>query len=198
MKRRYLRRHLLCLSALLACAAAAPAGPPDAPGRRVVRKVEVGGEGGWDYLTFDSASRRLYIPRSTRVMVFDADSLAVVGEVSNANTTGIHGVAIAPELSRGFTSNGRSNTVTIFDTKTLKTIADVKLTGENPDAILYDPATKRVFAFNGRTANVTVIEAATGEVAGTIALDGKPEFAASDLAGHAPGFMARYRTSAHS
>ncbi|HEV2063752.1 MAG TPA: YncE family protein [Thermoanaerobaculia bacterium] len=179
------RRDFVCASVLLAClASAAPAGPPDAPGRRVVRKVEVGGEGGWDYLTFDSASRRLYIPRSTRVMVFDADTLAVVGEVSNANTTGVHGVAIAPELSRGFTSNGRSNTVTIFDTKTLKTIADVKVTGENPDAILYDPATKRVFAFNGRTANATVIEAATGEVAGTIALDGKPEFAASDLAGH--------------
>jgi YVTN family beta-propeller protein len=179
------RRSFVCAPVLLAClVTASPAGPPDTPGQRVVRKVEVGGEGGWDYLTFESASRRLYVPRSTRVMVFDADSLAVVGEVSNANTTGIHGVAIAPELSRGFTSNGRSNTVTIFDTKTLKTIADVKVTGENPDAILYDPATKRVFAFNGRTSNATVIEASTGEVAGTIALDGKPEFAASDLAGH--------------
>ncbi len=170
-------------SLLALLASAAPAGPPEAPGHRVVRKVEVGGEGGWDYLTFDSASRRLYIPRSTRVMIFDADTLASVGEFSNANTKGIHGVAIAPELSRGFTSNGGSNTVTTFDTKTLKTIADVKVTGENPDAILYDPATKRVFAFNGRTSNATVIEAATGEVAGTIALDGKPEFAASDNAG---------------
>jgi YVTN family beta-propeller protein len=179
------RRALVFVSILLAClASAAPAGPAAAPGHRVVRKVEVGGEGGWDYLIFDSASRRLYVPRSTRVTVFDADSLAVVGEVSNESTTGIHGVAIAPELSRGFTSNGRSNTVTIFDTKTLKTIADVKVTGENPDAILYDPATKRVFAFNGRTANATVIEAATGVVAGTIALDGKPEFAASDERGH--------------
>ncbi len=132
------RRDFVCASVLLAClGSAAPAGPPDAPGHRVVRKVEVGGEGGWDYLTFDSAARRLYIPRSTRVMVFDADTLAVVGGVSNANTTGVHGVAIAPELSRGFTSNGRSNTVTIFDTKTLKTIADVKVTGENPDAILF-------------------------------------------------------------
>lgn len=178
------RRSFVCATALLSCLApAAPAGPPDAPGHRVVRKVEVGGEGGWDYLTFESASRRLYIPRSTRVMIFDADSLASVGEFSNANTTGIHGVAIAPELSRGFTSNGRSNTVTIFDTKTLKTIADVKVTGENPDAILYEPVNKRVFAFNGRTANATVIEAGTGEVAGTIALDGKPEFAASDERG---------------
>lgn len=171
---------VLRASLLMACvAAAAAAAPPETP-HRVIRKVEVGGEGGWDYLTFDAAARRLYIPRSTRVTVFDADRLTVIGEVSNANTTGIHGVAIAPELSRGFTSNGRSNTVTIFDTKTLKTIDDIKVTGENPDAILYDPATKRVFAFNGRTSNATVIEAATGKVAGTIALDGKPEFAVSD------------------
>lgn len=178
-------RHLVRAAALLAASCPAVlAAPPDAPGYRVIRKVEVGGEGGWDYLTFDSAARRLYIPRSTRVMVFDADSLAAVGEIANANTTGVHGVAIAPELSRGFTSNGRSNTVTIFDTKSLKTIADVKVTGENPDAILYDPATRRVFAFNGRTANATVFEASTGEVAGTITLDGKPEFAASDSAGH--------------
>lgn len=177
-------RHVVLAAILMACVvSAAVAGPPEAPARRVVRKVEVGGEGGWDYFLFDSAARRLYVPRSTRVMVFDADSLKAVGEVSNANTTGIHGVALAPELSRGFTSNGRSNTVTIFDTKTLKTIADVKMTGENPDAILYDPATKRVFAFNGRTANATVIEAATGEVAGTITLDGKPEFAVSDARG---------------
>jgi YVTN family beta-propeller protein len=178
------RLDLACVGVLLAClGSAAAAAPPDAPGRRVVKKVEVGGEGGWDYLTFDSAARRLYVPRSTRVMVFDADTLASVGEVANANTTGIHGVAIAPELSRGFTSNGRSNTVTIFDTKTLKVIADVKVTGENPDAILYDAFSKRVFAFNGRTANATVLEAATGEVAGTVALDGKPEFAVSDGAG---------------
>lgn len=172
-------RSWACSVALLAAAAtAALAAPPDAPGYKVVRKVEVGGDGGWDYLIFDSAARRLYIPRSTRVMVFDADSFASVGEVPN--TQGVHGVALAPELSRGFTSNGRSNTITIFDTKSLKTIAEVKATGENPDAILYDPATKRVFAFNGRTANATVLEAGTGEVAGTVALDGKPEFATSD------------------
>ena len=124
------RRDFACALVLVAgLVMPLPAAPPDAPKHHVVRKVEVGGEGGWDYLTFDSASRRLYIPRSSRVMIFDADSLASVGEVADPNTTGIHGVAIAPELSRGFTSNGRSNTVTIFDTKTLKTIADVKLTG---------------------------------------------------------------------
>ena len=172
-------RPLVGLGALLAafCSTAA-ASPPDAPGYKVVRKIEVGGDGGWDYLIFDAAARRLYVTRSTRVLVFDADTFAAVGEV--ANTAGVHGVALAPELSRGFTSNGRANTITIFDMKTLKTISEVKSTGENPDAILYDPASKRVFAFNGRTANATAFDAATGEVAGTVVLDGKPEFAAAD------------------
>ena len=165
--------------ALLACVCSAVfAAPPGSPGYKVVKKVEVGGDGGWDYLIFDSAARRLYVPRSTRVQVFDADSFAPVGEIPN--TAGVHGVALAPEFSRGFASNGRSNSITIFDTKTLKTISEVKATGENADAILYDPFSKRVFAFNGRTANATVLEAGTGEVAGTVALDGKPEFAASD------------------
>jgi DNA-binding beta-propeller fold protein YncE len=166
----------------LALAALVPAGlsaaPPDAPGYSVVKKVEVGGDGGWDYLTLDAAARRLYVSRGTRVMVFDADTYASVGEIPD--TAGVHGIALAPELSRGFTSNGRSNSVTIFDMKTLRTISEVKVTGENPDAILYDPSSKRVFAFNGRTANATVLDAATGAVAGTIALDGKPEFGAAD------------------
>lgn len=173
-----LRRTAWSGALLAALFSAAVAAPADSAGYKVVRKVEVGGEGGWDYLTFDSAARRLYVPRSTRVLVLDADSFTAAGEISN--TQGVHGVALAPELSRGFTSNGRANTITIFDTRTLKTIAEVKATGENPDAILYDAATKRVFAFNGRTANATVLDAASGEVAGTIALDGKPEFAAAD------------------
>jgi len=167
----------LSLAALLPVAVSA-APPPDAPAYRVVKKVEVGGDGGWDYLTVDAASRRLYVSRGTRVMVFDADTYASVGEIPD--TQGVHGIAVAPELSRGFTSNGRSNSVTIFDTKTLKPVSEVKVTGENPDAILYDPASKRVFTFNGRTANATVIDAATGAVAGTIGLDGKPEFGAAD------------------
>jgi len=170
-------RHLAAVW-LLACATAGAAGPPDAPGYKVVRKVEIGGDGGWDYLLVDAAARRLYVPRSTRVAVFDADSFSAVGEIPN--TEGVHGVALAPELSRGFTSNGRSNSITVFDTKTLKTVSEVKATGENPDAILYDGATRRVFAFNGRSANATVLDAASGAVAGTIALAGKPEFAASD------------------
>ena len=151
------------------------------PSYRVVRTIPAGGEGGWDYLTVDASARRLYVSRSTRVAVLDADSGAPIGEIPN--TEGVHGIALAADLGRGFTSNGRANTVTIFDPKTLATLGTVKVTGENPDAILYDPFTHRIFTFNGRTANVTAIEGATGTVAGTFAVGGKPEFAVTDLAG---------------
>ena len=162
------------LSASLARAA-------DSPGYRVARKLELGGEGGWDYLVVDAAARRVYVSRGTRVLMLDADSGAQVGEIPN--TEGVHGIALAPDLGRGFTSNGRSSTITIFDLKSGKRISDVKSTGENPDAILYDPSSKRVFAFNGRSATATVLEGATGTVAGTIPLGGKPEFAVSDAKG---------------
>jgi YVTN family beta-propeller protein len=153
------------------------------PGRqyKVVQKLRVGGDGGWDYLTVDAAARRLYVTRGSRVMVFDADTLAAAGEIPNM--AGVHGVALAPELGRGYASNGKASTVTIFDLKTLKAIEDVKVTGENPDAILYDPHSGQVFAFNGRSGNATVLDAATGKVKATIALGGKPEFATTDLAG---------------
>jgi DNA-binding beta-propeller fold protein YncE len=115
-------------------------------------------------------------------MVLDADTLKPLGEIPK--TEGVHGVALAPDLGRGFTSNGRANTVTVFDLKSLKTLDEIKVTGENPDAILYDGATKRVFAFNGRSQNATVIDGTTGRVLETIALGGKPEFATTDLDGH--------------
>jgi DNA-binding beta-propeller fold protein YncE len=149
-------------------------------GYHVVTTYKVGGEGGWDYLTADAAARRVYISRGTHVMVLDADSGKSVGDI--ADTPGVHGIALAPELGRGFTSNGREGTVSIFDIKTLATISKVKV-GDNPDAILYDPATKRVFTFNGRSQDSTVIDGASGKVLGTIKLDGKPEFAASDAKG---------------
>jgi DNA-binding beta-propeller fold protein YncE len=152
------------------------------PDYKVVQKVIVGGDGGWDYLVVDPTARRLYVTRATRVMVFDADSLKPVGEIPN--TLGVHGVALAPDLGRGFTSNGRASSITIFDPKTLGTIEEVKTQGQNPDAILYDPPTKRVFAFNGRSADATVLDGATGKVAGTIPLGGKPEFATTDREGH--------------
>src|SRR5579862_7226654 len=147
------------------------------PGYHVINTYKLGGEGGWDYLTLDSSSRRLYISRATHVMVIDADSGKPVGDIPD--TPGVHGIALAPELGRGFVSNGREGTVTIFDLQSLKLISKVKA-GDNPDAILYDPATKRVFTFNGRSQDSTAIDAAKGTVLGTIKLQGKPEFAVSN------------------
>jgi YVTN family beta-propeller protein len=158
---------------LLAAGAVAAAGP----GYHTVATYKLGGDGGWDYLTVDAAARRLYISRATHVMVVDADSGKSVGDI--ADTPGVHGIALAPELGRGFVSNGREGTVSIFDPKTLATSSKVKV-GDNPDAILYDSATKRVFAFNGRSQDATALDAAKGTVLGTIKLGGKPEFAASD------------------
>jgi DNA-binding beta-propeller fold protein YncE len=145
-------------------------------GLHVLKTYKLGGEGGWDYLKLDPDSRRLYISRSTHVIVIDADSGKSVGEIPD--TPGVHGIALAPELGRGFTSNGREGMVTIFDLTTLKPISKVKV-GENPDAILFDPATKRVFTFNGKSNDSTSIDGATGKVVGTISLGGKPEFAVS-------------------
>ena len=165
-------------AAVLLLVSTSPVTPASGPGYHLVKKLTIGGDGGWDYLTVDAAARRLYVTRSTRVQVFDADSGAPVGEIPN--TAGVHGVALVPELDRGFTSNGRASSVTVFDAKTLKTLSEIKTTGENPDAILYDPSSRRVFTFNGRGRNATAIDAATGAVAGTVTLDGKPEFAVAD------------------
>jgi hypothetical protein len=152
-----------------------------APKYHVVRHIPLGGEGGWDYLTMDSASRRLFISRGTHVMVVDVDRGVLAGDIPK--TDGVHGIALAPEMNRGFISNGRTSTMTIFDLKTLAVIQEVKTTGDRPDAILYDPFSKRVFTFNAGGKNATAFDAATGAVAGTIDLGGKPEFAASDLKG---------------
>jgi DNA-binding beta-propeller fold protein YncE len=146
-------------------------------GYHVVGEVKIGGEGGWDYLTMDSAARRLYVSHATHVAVVDVDAGKVVGDIPD--TPGVHGIAIAAELNRGFVSNGRGNNVTIFDLKTLKTISQVP-TGENPDSIRYDAVSGRVFTFNGRSNNSTAIDAKTGAVVATIALPGAPEFSVAD------------------
>jgi DNA-binding beta-propeller fold protein YncE len=159
----------------------AKGGAAAAAGYHVVKEIPLGGEGGWDYLTVDAAARRLYVSHSTKVTVIDVDSGKPVGDVEKLS--GVHGIAFADDLGRGFISNGRSSTVTIFDLKTLATLSEVKVTGENPDAILYDPFSSQVFAFNGRSKNATVLEAKTGKVVGTIELGGKPEFATTDLKG---------------
>ena len=143
----------------------------------IIKTLKVGGEGSWDYVALDPAAERLYVPRSTRTLVLDLKG-KTVGEIPN--TSGVHGVALAQELDRGFTSNGRANTMTAFKLSTLEVVKEVKTTGENPDAILYDSATQQVFTFNGRGRNATVFDAKTLEVKGTLPLGGKPEFAVSD------------------
>jgi DNA-binding beta-propeller fold protein YncE len=149
-----------------------------APGSYTLEKtVPVPGAGGWDYVTVDEAGRRVYISHGTQVDVLDADSYELKGTIPD--TAGVHGIAIASDLGRGFTSNGRANNVTIFDLKDLKKLGEVK-TGKNPDAIIYDPATKRVFAFNGGSKSATVIDAEKGEAVGTIEVGGAPEFAVAD------------------
>jgi DNA-binding beta-propeller fold protein YncE len=140
--------------------------------------------GGWDYCIVDADNRRLYQSHGNHVVVMDVDSDAPIGKIDK--TPGVHGIALAPELNRGFTSNGQANTSTIFDLKTMATIGEVKIIGTNPDSIIYDPATKRVFVFNGKhtLSNATVIDAKAGTVLGKIDLGGNPEFAASDGKGH--------------
>jgi DNA-binding beta-propeller fold protein YncE len=150
-------------------------------GYHLAKKAVLGGEGGWDYLTVDSKARRVYISRGTHVMVVDANSAALVGDIPNTN--GVHGIAIADDLDKGFISDGRDSNVTIFDTKTLKVLGTAPA-GKNPDAIIYDAASKRAFAFNGSSKDATAIDAKTGTVAGAIPLGGKPEFAAADEKGH--------------
>jgi DNA-binding beta-propeller fold protein YncE len=148
---------------------------------KITKKIPIPGQGSWDYLSVDVEARRLYVSHGTQVEVLDLDSGAIVGTIPK--TPGVHGIAIAPELGRGFVSNGQASTVTIFELKTLKPIADVP-TGQKPDAIIYDPATSRVFAFNGGSNSATAIQASDGKVAGTVDLGGGPEYAVADGSGY--------------
>jgi hypothetical protein len=170
---------MLPLAALLFIGMASSAtGQASGPsGYHIIKTVPVGGEGFWDYLSVDSEGRRLYISHGTHVQVMDIDTYTLVGDIPD--TRGVHGIALAPELGRGFTSNGGANTVTIFDLKTLKTLGTVNA-GTNPDCVVYDGVTKRVFTMNGRSNNSTAINAADGTVAGTLDLNGRPEFAVAD------------------
>jgi len=169
-----------CLMILMVLSMAVLALAAAGPGYHVIQTYKVGGEGWWDYLTADSDARRVYISRGTHVMVLDADSGKTVGDIPD--TPGVHGIALAPELGRGFTSNGREDTVTIFNLKGLAAMGKVKV-GGGPDAILFDPYSGRVFTFNGRSQDATAMDAATGAVLATIGLYGKPEFAATDAEG---------------
>jgi YVTN family beta-propeller protein len=148
---------------------------------KIADKISIPGEGGWDYTAVDDNANRLYVSHSTTVQVVDLSTNKVVGAIPD--TKGVHGIAIAADLNKGFISDGRDTAVTIFDLKTLATLAKVKVTGQNPDAICYDAFSQRVFTFNGRSNSSTVIDAKSNAVIGTIELAGKPEFAVSDGAG---------------
>ena len=142
------------------------------------QRIVLGGSGGWDYLSLDGRRHHLFISRSDRVQVFDTVTEKVVAEI--ADTQGVHGIALAQDLSLGFTSNGKSNSVTVFDLGALKTIDEIEGVGDGPDAIVYEPKTARVFTFNGRSRSATAIDVASRRVVATISLPGKPEFAVTD------------------
>jgi DNA-binding beta-propeller fold protein YncE len=181
MKARRLRQLFVCLVALLAVVAVVTSRAAAPVGYHVLKTYKLGGEGGWDYLLVDSAARRVYISRSTHVMVVDADTGAIVGDIPD--TSGVHGIALVPDLGKGYTSNGRGGSATVFDMKTLKTLSTIKV-GQNPDAITYDAVSKRVFTFNGASHDATAIDVKTDTVAGTIPLGGKPETGVADEHGH--------------
>ena len=147
----------------------------------VIDRWTIGGDGGWDYLTTDPSGARLFLSRATRIDVVDTHTGKVIGLI--ANTNGVHGIALAADLHRGFSSNGKADSVTAFDLDTLKTIKESPVSGHNPDAILYEPVGKHVFTFNGRSKDATVLDANTLAVVSTIPMPDKPEFAVDDGAG---------------
>ena len=144
----------------------------------LLKEIPVASDGGWDYLTVDSAAQRLYVSHGTKVVVIDLAKDAVAGEITN--TPGVHGIAIAPDLNRGLVTCGRENKAAIVDLKTLGILSKAD-TGANPDGMLYEPGQQEFYAFNGRGESATVIDAKSGKVVATIPLGGKPEFAAADV-----------------
>lgn len=152
-----------------------------APNFSVIHKYPIPGEGGWDYLTVDADSKRLYISRGTHVQIMDTASGKIIGDIPN--TPGVHGIALAPKLGKGFTSNGRDNSVSVFDIKTLKETNRIKV-GTNPDGIIFDASSGVVFTFNGRSNDATAVDARSGKVLGTVALGGKPEGGEADGMGN--------------
>jgi hypothetical protein len=177
--RRAARAWLMAAALLWVAGAAAAA---SAPQYRIAHEVRLPGDEGWDYLTFEQGGHRLFIAHGANVLVVDTDKLTVAGEIPD--TPGVHGIALAPDLGRGYISAGRTSVIVVFDLKTLARLKEIRTTGDNPDAIVYDPSSRRVLSFNGRGRNVTVVDAKTDAVVGTIALEGKPEFAVADGARH--------------
>ncbi len=169
-----MKKMLLPVLFILAVAVCRADGP-----YHFIKEIPIGGDGGWDYCTVDSAAQRLYVSHGTKVVVIDLAKDQVVGEITN--TPGVHGIAIAPGLNRGLVTCGRENKAAIVDLKTLEILSKVD-TGANPDGMLFEPGRQELYTFNGRGSSATVIDAKTSKVVATIPLDGKPEFAQADPA----------------
>jgi YVTN family beta-propeller protein len=168
-----MKKKLLMAGLVIAAAFAAE-------GYKVITKIKIGGTGGWDYVAVDPAANRVYASHATFVEVVDTTSGKVVGQISQLH--GVHGVAVAPEFGKGFITNGQSNSVTIFDLKTLAKVGEPQ-TGQNPDSVCFEPKTKHIFTFNGRSNDSTAIDPKTNEVIKTFAVEGKPEECAVDGTG---------------
>ena len=167
---------IVLISVAIAGLAAAQA--PKPAGYHLLKKHVLGGEGGWDYMALDGRTHLLYVTHGNSVEVLDV-ATGVKGQAIT-ELKGVHGVAFAPERNRGYISNGRGNSVSVFDLKTHEILAEVPSSGKNPDSVMYDAFSGRVFTFNGATANATAIDAATNKVVGTVDIGGKPEFAVTD------------------
>lgn len=155
--------------------------PAKHSGYKVTGAIDIGGDERWDYCIVDTINQQLFVTHGNRVNVVSLKTNSPKGEITGLN--GVHGIALVNEFNKGYISNGRSDTVTVFNLKTLKVTGKINVTGSNPDAIVYDPYSKRVFTFNGRSSNSTAIDVTTDKIAGTLALDGKPEFSVSNLKG---------------
>jgi DNA-binding beta-propeller fold protein YncE len=169
---------------LVLIAAAVVYAAPQAGGFKVVKRMQVGGDGGWDYITMDSDAHRLFIARGSHFQVVDVTTGKLIGDIQIANSTNSHGFALATDLGKGFTSNGDANTVSVVDLKSLKATSVIPIPGKNPDWIRYDAGSKKVFTFNGKSMDSTVIDATSDKVVGTVKLGGKPEEAIADGRGN--------------
>jgi YVTN family beta-propeller protein len=180
-----LRNLVFLVSALLQAAGgtalAADTSPLPPPVYTVSRSFPVTGDGGWDYLALEASGARLFVSHGDRVDVIETVSEKLAGTIPH--TAGVHGIAFAPSLKRGFTSNGGSDTVSVFELDTLHVIREVPVSGKKPDAILYEPRRSRIFTANGDSSNLSVIDAQTLQPVATVALPGPPEFMVTDGAG---------------
>lgn len=172
------KRTLVILFIALAAGCCIAISQDRAPGFHVVDSISLGGETGWDYCLVDTMTGRFYTSRGTKVQVVDVKKKQIIGEI--VNTNGVHGIALVHAANKGYTSNGRDSSLTVFNLETLQPIKTIKIKARNPDAILYEPITKRIFTFNGGSACATAIDINTDQEIGTVAVGGKPEFAVTD------------------